>query len=88
MHFRGIVLRYLTVNVSQILETEKTKIVLDLEGFYQTNFAERSNDFCRIPISLMKPSKSTRNVVIRPIIVRLMASINHSMSPHPSRSGI
>ena len=34
------------------------KIVLDLEGFYQTNFAERSNDFCRIPISLMKPSKS------------------------------
>jgi len=31
---------------------------LDLEGLYQTNFCRRSNDFRRLPFSLMKPFKS------------------------------
>ena len=31
---------------------------LDLEGLHQTNFCRRSSYFCRLPISLMKPSKS------------------------------
>ena len=31
---------------------------LDLERLYQTSFCQRSNDFCRLPISQMEPSKS------------------------------
>ena len=38
---------------------------LDLEGLYQTNFCRRSNAFCRLPISLMKPSKSNTILEIR-----------------------
>ena len=30
---------------------------LELEGLHLINFCRRSNDFCRFPISLMKPSK-------------------------------
>ena len=43
--------------------THFPKRELDLEGLHQTNFCRRSNDFCRLPIFLMKPSKSNSLLV-------------------------
>ena len=37
---------------------------LELEGLHLINFCRRSNDFCRFPISLMKPSNSNTLLVI------------------------